>query len=69
MAPLAPLFAPPMLKTAIATVTHGSDHALANVLFDEGSQRSFVTKALVNTLELQPYQQENINFSTFGANF
>ena len=49
-------------------LTHGSNHALANVLFDEGSQRSFVTKALANTLELQPYQQENINLLTFRAN-
>ena len=53
---------------AVATLTHGSNHALANVLFDEGSQRSFVTKALANTLELQPYQQEYINLLTFGAN-
>ena len=56
-----------LLKTAVATVTHGNKHAQANLLFDEGSQRLFVTKALANSLELQPYHRENINLSSFGA--
>ena len=47
-----------------ATVTHGQ----TNLLFDEGSQRSFVTKALPNALKLQPYHKEDINLSSFGAN-
>ena len=56
-----------LLKTAVATVTHGSKHAQTNLLFDEGSQRSFVTKALANALKLQPYCKEDINLSSFGA--
>ena len=57
-----------LLKTVVATVTHGSRSATANLLFDEGSQRSFITQDLVNSLELQPYQCEDINISSFGAN-
>ena len=36
--------------------------------FDEGSQRSFITQDLASSLALQPYQRENINISSFGAN-
>ena len=54
-----------LLKTAVAIVTHRNKHAQANLLFDEGSQRSFVTKALTNSLEL--YRREDINLSSFGA--
>ena len=57
-----------LLKTAVATVTHGSRSATANLLFDEGSQRSFITQDLANSLVLQPYQCEDINISSFGAN-
>ena len=32
-----------LLKTAVATITNGSKHTRANLLFDEGSQRSFIT--------------------------
>ena len=56
-----------LLKTAVATVTHGSKRAQTNLLFDEGSQRSFVTKALANALKLQPYRKEDINLFSFGA--
>ena len=56
-----------LLKTAVATVTHGSRSAKANLLFDEGSQRSFITQNLANTLGLQPYRREDINLSSFGA--
>ena len=58
-----------LLKTTVVTVTHGSNHASANVLFDEGSLRSFVTKSLANTLKLKSCQKEDINLSTFGANY
>ena len=57
-----------LLKTAIATITHGNRSATANLLFDEGSQRSFITHDLANSLELQPYKREDINISSFGAN-
>ena len=56
-----------LLKTAIATVTHGRQSATANLLFDEGSQRSFITRDLADSLAIQPYRCENINISSFGA--
>ena len=40
-----------LLKTAIATVTRSTT---ANLLFDEGSQRSFITQDLASSLALQP---------------
>ena len=57
-----------LLKTAIATVSHGNRSTVANLLFDEVSQRSFIIQDLACSLVLQPYQQEDINISSFGAN-
>ena len=57
-----------LLNTAIATVSHGSRTATANLLFDEGSQRSFITQALATSLASKPMQHEDINISSFGAN-
>ena len=57
-----------LLKTAVATVSHESKTAIANLLFDEGSQRSFITQGLASSLALKPYQHEDINISSFGAN-
>ena len=39
-----------------------------NILFDEGSQRSFLTSDLADALSLHPTKQEDICISTFGAN-
>ena len=37
------------------------------MLFDEGSQRSFITEELANTLAVQSYHKEDITVSSFGA--
>ena len=42
-----------LLKTAVAKVTSGIYTVDANILFDEGAQRSFVTRNLANKLQLQ----------------
>ena len=42
--------------------------AIANVLFDEGAQRSFISQQLADELHLIPSQQENITLAPFGAN-
>ena len=55
------------LKTAIGTVACGRRTVEAKILLDEGSQRSFVTQELANSLALQPYTQERINISSFGT--
>ena len=56
-----------LLKTAVARVTSRHKCVEANILLDEGSQRSFVTEKLARTLDLQPYTKELITISPFGA--
>ena len=56
-----------LLKTAIATVSAGGRHTKANILFDEGAQRSFVSQKLSALLKLQPHNTENICIAGFGA--
>ena len=56
-----------LLKTAIATVGAQHTYGKANILFDEGAQRSFITKNLAAQLHLQPTEKEVINLSAFGA--
>ena len=41
----------------------------ANVLFDEGSQRLFITEELANILAVQSYCKEDITVSSFGAQY
>jgi len=38
-----------------------------HILFDEGTQQSFITQELADTLQLQPTRHELIAVSTFGA--
>jgi len=49
-------------------VSSSHTEAKTNILFDEGSQRSFLTGELADALSLQPTNQEDISISTFGAN-
>ena len=71
MTPIAPLTNPThtetLLKTAIATVGNQTTYCEANILFDEGAQRSFITKDLATRLQLQPTEREFISVSGFGA--
>ena len=55
-----------LLKTAVATIRNGPNYSRANLLFDEGSQRSFITETLTNTLALQPDRKKDITISSFG---
>ena len=56
-----------LLKTAITTVGEQHTYGKANILFDDGAQRSFITKNLAAQLRLQPTKKEVINLSAFGA--
>ena len=47
-----------LLKTAVAMVTSGSNSAEANILFDEGAQRSFITRDLADKLNIQRLAQK-----------
>ncbi|CAC5398787.1 unnamed protein product [Mytilus coruscus] len=54
-------------KTAIAPIT--CDKILftsANILFDEGDQRSFITQEMADLLNLRPHKKEAITTSGFG---
>ena len=56
-----------LLKTAVATVANERTQVDANILFDEGSQRSFATQALIDKLQIQPHLTETIQLSAFGS--
>ena len=54
-----------LLKTAIALVRVGSIRISANILFDEGVQRSFVTETLAAQLGANPHHTESLSISSF----
>ena len=56
-----------LLKTAVARVKGQYRNDEANILLDEESQRSFVTKELAYILDLAPYSKELITISPFGT--
>ena len=55
------------LKTTVATVSSHGTSVDANILFDEGSQRSFVSKRLADCLQVKPHKTEILSISTFGT--
>ena len=58
---------PVLLKTAVASVGSHNNHISAKILFDEGSQLSFITSDVASKLDLKPETQETISLSTFGG--
>ena len=56
-----------LLKTAISEVSASHFSADANILFDEGVQRSFITQKLADDLQIQHKGTVEINLSTFGG--
>ena len=56
-----------LLKTAVAKVTSGIYTADANILFDEGAQRSFVTRELADKLQLKTAGTEVAQLAAFGS--
>ncbi|CAC5425528.1 unnamed protein product [Mytilus coruscus] len=56
-----------LLKTAIAPITYDkTQFTSANILFDEGAQRSFITQEMADLLNLRPHKKEAITISGFG---
>ena len=55
-----------LLKTALAPVIMDNTRAEANILLEEGAQRSFVTQGLANRLGWTPVRKEMISLSAFG---
>ena len=56
-----------LLKTAIATVSSQTISSDAAILFDEGSQRSFITEEFAQMLKLTPKSTETIQLAAFGG--
>ena len=56
-----------LLKTAVATISAGGTYVESNILFDEGSQRSFLAKGLADCLQVQPHDTVELSLSTFGV--
>ena len=52
---------------AIAPVIYKQISIEGNILFDEDSQRSFISMELANKLNLQPQAGENVSLTSFGA--
>ena len=55
-----------LLKTAIAPVKYRGQTTDVNILFDEGAQRSFVSRKLASKLKLNPSGSEAITLTGFG---
>ncbi|XP_053387257.1 uncharacterized protein LOC128551020 [Mercenaria mercenaria] len=55
-----------LLKTAVSTVKSTSISFPANILFDEGSQSSFITESMARKLEIKPTGKETLSLSGFG---
>jgi len=58
-----------LLKTAIAPISAEGSRIQGNILFDDGSQRSFVTEEVAVKLNLKPASNELITVALFGAEY
>ena len=59
-----------LLQTAVANVScpGSSSFTSTRILFDSGSQRSYVSEELAKELQLKPVRQEKVVIKTFGKN-
>ena len=57
-----------LLQTARANATNGARSTPVRVLFDTGSQRSYITNATQEKLRLLPIKKETLYLNTFGDN-
>jgi hypothetical protein len=57
---------PILLKTAVAEIQSNSTSCDANILFDEGAQRSFTIEKIAKRLNLRPTGIETHYLSGFG---
>ncbi len=57
-----------LLQTAVADVNPGSKKSVkARLIFDSGSQRSYISNRIRNVLELPAIGMENLLIKTFGS--
>ncbi len=57
-----------LLQTARARATNGARSIPVRVLFDTGSQRSYITNSTQAKLKLEPVRKETLYLNTFGDN-
>ena len=55
-----------LLQSALVDVAAGSRSCQARLLFDSGSQRTFISQHLANKIGAQPFKKEELLMSTFG---
>ena len=55
-----------LLQSALVDVAAGSRSCQARLLFDSGSQRTFISQDLANKIGAQPFKKEELLMSTFG---
>ena len=56
-------------KTAIVLISAEGLRIQGNILFDDGSQRSFITEEVATKLNLKPNNSEHIAVAPFGAEY
>ena len=57
-----------LLQTARAVGTGNGRSAPVRVLFDPGSQRSYVSNVVLQRLDIKPIKKEVLHLNTFGEN-
>ena len=56
-----------LLKTVVPPVIAGNNRTKANILFDEGAQRSFISIDMVKELGILPHSITDISLAWFGS--
>ena len=56
-----------LLKTAVAPIVASNTRSQANILFDEGAQRSFISAEMANELQISPTSTADIAVASFGT--
>ncbi|XP_074653606.1 uncharacterized protein LOC141907762 [Tubulanus polymorphus] len=57
-----------LLKTAVARIAGQNESKICNILFDDGSQRTFVSRKVVDSLDLEIYARYSLKVSAFSSN-
>lgn len=57
----------PVLQTAVAPVYENRSHVMARIKLDSGSQRSYVTSQMKESLSLRKIHTKTISIKTFGS--
>ncbi|XP_074657161.1 uncharacterized protein LOC141910324 [Tubulanus polymorphus] len=57
-----------LLKTAVARMAGQNESKICNILFDDGSQRTFVSRKVVDSLDLEIYARYSLKVSAFSSN-